>query len=213
MIAVIALMFFSACLWWLLRPRSSQTDGPTTKVNKHATTLQNMNLTTVNLRCNRLGDEGTVILCQALELNCSIVTLDLRSNEITENGAELLAKILRRNETLTTLLMGNNKVGDNGAKYLADALHNSIVSVLCRFPVEYSNSILLHIGIEYIGSQRSGALFEESNFVGLSISRRTTSRMFADRLQIQNTQSMNEEDFWLGLYGTNELFSRRLDWS
>ncbi|CAF2064970.1 unnamed protein product [Rotaria magnacalcarata] len=42
MIAVIALMFFSACLWWLLRPRSSQTDGPTTKVNKHATTLQNM---------------------------------------------------------------------------------------------------------------------------------------------------------------------------
>ncbi|CAF2134600.1 unnamed protein product, partial [Rotaria magnacalcarata] len=59
----------------------------------------------------------------------------------------------------------------------------------------------------------SGALFEESNFVGLSISRRTTSRMFADRLQIQNTQPMNEEDFWLGLYGTNELFSRRLDWS
>ncbi|CAF5225738.1 unnamed protein product, partial [Rotaria magnacalcarata] len=55
-----------------------------------------VNLTTVNLRCNRLGDEGTEILCQALQLNCSIVTLDLRSNEITENGAELLAKILRR---------------------------------------------------------------------------------------------------------------------
>ncbi|CAF4015246.1 unnamed protein product, partial [Rotaria magnacalcarata] len=112
------------------------------------------NLTTIDFTGNSQGDCAVIGIAIVIRNNkVSIATLDLHSNQITENGAELLAKILHRNGTLTTLLMGNNKVGDNGAKYLADVLHNNRVSFLCCFPVEYPNSILLHVGIEYIGSK------------------------------------------------------------
>ncbi|CAF4198260.1 unnamed protein product, partial [Rotaria magnacalcarata] len=112
------------------------------------------NLTTIDFTGNSQGDCAVIGIAIVIRNNkVSIATLDLHSNEITENGAELLAKILHRNGTLTTLLMGNNKVGDNGAKYLADVLHNNRVSFLCCFPVEYPNSIVLHVGIEYIGSK------------------------------------------------------------
>ncbi|CAF4771021.1 unnamed protein product [Rotaria socialis] len=60
---------------------------------------------------------------------------------------------------------------------------------------------------------RSRVLCEESNLFGRNRSQRTTSRMFADHSDTQKAQPMNEEDFWLGLYGAKELFSRLPDWS
>lgn len=48
---------------------------------------------------------------------------------------------------------------------------------------------------------RSARAFEESNSFGLSRSQRTKSNMFSDSAETQIAQPMNEEDFWLGLYG------------
>ncbi|CAF5194376.1 unnamed protein product [Rotaria magnacalcarata] len=139
--------------------------------------------------------------------------LDLRSNRITDSGVEFLAIALKRNRTLQRISLWQNEITDHGAQHLMNALRNCYRPIMLNMyenRLERTNGVRREPLYRFI---RSGALFEESNFVGLSISRRTTSRMFADRLQIQNTQPMNEEDFWFGLYGINELFPRRLDWS
>ncbi|CAF5138705.1 unnamed protein product, partial [Rotaria magnacalcarata] len=172
---------------------------------------QTMSLQTLDLGINNIGDEGAKCLTDLLKNQTKLQILDLRSNRITDRGAEFLANALNQNTTLKRLSLWQNEITDHGAQRLMNILryyHQPIMLNMYENRLERTNIVRREQMHHLI---RNRELFEESNFVGLSISRRTTSRMFADRLQIQNTQSMNEEDFWLGLYGTNELFSRRPD--
>ena len=96
----------------------------------------NINLTSLYLKENEIGDEGAKALAknstliglnlernkiknkgaQALAQNTTLKRLYLWSNEIGDIGAQALAK----NTTIITLFIGKNKIEDKGAKALAD---------------------------------------------------------------------------------------------
>ena len=84
--------------------------------------LVNDVLTTLNLRFNRIGDEGAVALGDALRGNGVLKTIDLRYNVIGFEGAAAIAEALRGNGVLKTLNLRNNYIGDAGATAIGEAL-------------------------------------------------------------------------------------------
>ncbi|KAF9963988.1 hypothetical protein BGZ70_007073 [Mortierella alpina] len=91
----------------------------------------NSTLTTLSLRDNSIGDEGTKALAETLRTYATLTTLNLNNNSIGEGGAKALAEALKVNSTLTTLNLNNNPTGEDGAKALAEALKvNSTLTTL-----------------------------------------------------------------------------------
>ncbi|XP_077600230.1 leucine-rich repeat-containing protein 71 isoform X3 [Stigmatopora nigra] len=80
-------------------------------------------LTHLNLRNNRIEDEGVRLLASGLSTsrsaNRSLISLNLSFNHIGDVGAGYLAKGLRFNRTLLFLTLSNNHIGDLGATQLA----------------------------------------------------------------------------------------------
>lgn len=79
-------------------------------------------LETLYIGLNRLGDEGTLPIAQALGTNRRLKTLNLRDNEIGDAGAIALAAALKQNLCLNELFLCLNDIHDNGAIALGEAL-------------------------------------------------------------------------------------------
>ncbi|KAK5797292.1 hypothetical protein F5H01DRAFT_385237 [Linnemannia elongata] len=63
-------------------------------------------------------------------INSTLTTLDLKRNKIGDNGARALSEALKTNSTLTTLNLESNNIGNNGAQALSRALKiNSTVTI------------------------------------------------------------------------------------
>ncbi|CAG09190.1 unnamed protein product [Tetraodon nigroviridis] len=71
---------------------------------------QNPTLRSLNLRLNRLQDEGGEAIARALR-NSSLSHLHLGANELTQRTAVTLAKALLKNKTLRSLNLSCNKLG------------------------------------------------------------------------------------------------------
>ncbi|KAF9432437.1 hypothetical protein BGZ76_010812 [Entomortierella beljakovae] len=82
----------------------------------------NTTLTHLDLRHNKIGNEGALALLEALKTNTTLTTLNLSDNSIGEGGALALSIALMINTTLTTLDLRNNTIGNEGALALSDAL-------------------------------------------------------------------------------------------
>ncbi|KFH61818.1 hypothetical protein MVEG_12327 [Podila verticillata NRRL 6337] len=68
----------------------------------------NLNLTTLNLiildlRSNKIGDNGAWALSEALQTNLTLTSLYLQKNSIGPNGALALGEARMTNSTLTTV--------------------------------------------------------------------------------------------------------------
>ena len=63
----------------------------------------NSTITTLNLRCTKIGDEGACALSDSLKSNSTLTTLDLRSNSIGDLGVRSLSDALTSNSSLTHL--------------------------------------------------------------------------------------------------------------
>ncbi|XP_055001273.1 NACHT, LRR and PYD domains-containing protein 13 [Sorex araneus] len=88
--------------------------------------LQNRALTCLNLRRNRLGDEGVEDLCVALRgPHCRLQRLDLSACSFSVPGCGALAAALRDNRSLQVLDVGENEFGDDGMEALSQALGSS----------------------------------------------------------------------------------------
>ncbi|KAG0361138.1 hypothetical protein BGX24_005427, partial [Mortierella sp. AD032] len=85
----------------------------------------NSTVTTLNLRCNSIGDNGAMALFEALKTNLALTTLDLDDNSIGKNGVMVLSEALKTNLTLTTLNLMSNSIGDYGAMAVSDALKSN----------------------------------------------------------------------------------------
>ena len=85
----------------------------------------NRALKSANLSYNRIGDEGTAALSDALKTNSTLETLELQDNNIGAAGAQSLAGMLQVNRSLTSLNLALNQIGAGGAKAIADSLPQS----------------------------------------------------------------------------------------
>ncbi|KAM8962714.1 NACHT, LRR and PYD domains-containing protein 13 [Lycaon pictus] len=87
--------------------------------------LKNKSLTHLNLRRNKLRDEGVKFLCKALSHpDCSLQNLDLSDCSFTADGCQELANALRHNHNMKILDIRNNDVQDNGVKHLCEVLQD-----------------------------------------------------------------------------------------
>ncbi|KAI8804314.1 hypothetical protein BJ742DRAFT_872004 [Cladochytrium replicatum] len=71
-----------------------------------------------------LGDDGCIILANALKTNTAALYVDLRGNNIRSDGATAVAQMLKVNTSLRTLILEWNCIGiwETGARAMADAL-------------------------------------------------------------------------------------------
>lgn len=68
---------------------------------------QQPNLTVINLKNNELGDEGALILADALHDCYDIKQLNVEFNQINQEGIEALARLCKENSQLDLFLHGN----------------------------------------------------------------------------------------------------------
>ena len=78
----------------------------------------------LNIFCNRLGEEGIVLLFTILTgSNCKLTSLNVSHNRLGDRVLKDLPEALtNKNCTLTGLDISDNELGDKGIKYLCKAL-------------------------------------------------------------------------------------------
>ncbi|KER33052.1 hypothetical protein T265_12680, partial [Opisthorchis viverrini] len=79
-------------------------------------------ITMLDLRYNRIKDEGAAIIASFLTDDRLLQELNLVGNDITEIGAACIATALRTNNVLLVLKMTGNPIGSTGGLRLAQAL-------------------------------------------------------------------------------------------
>ncbi|XP_043852217.1 NACHT, LRR and PYD domains-containing protein 3-like [Dromiciops gliroides] len=85
--------------------------------------ISNQNLTHLDLSGNDLGDNGIMLLCEALgNQYCSINSLQLRSCGLTSSGCQDLSTALKKNRSVTHLNLADNALGNHGVTLLCEAL-------------------------------------------------------------------------------------------
>ncbi|KAM9776712.1 leucine-rich repeat-containing protein 71 isoform 3-T3 [Syngnathus typhle] len=112
----------AACMCASLRVMTLE-GNPLVDNNHHLLFCEGSSLTHLNLRNNRIEDEGARLLGAALSTgtsaNWNLTSLNLSFNRIGDVGAGHIAKGLRFNRSLLFLSLSNNHIGDSGATQLA----------------------------------------------------------------------------------------------
>ena len=84
-------------------------------------------LTNLDLRYNKIGDEGAKAIADSLKSGMAVLTtLELTGNSIRDEGAKAIAEALKVTAVLTTLDLSRNSVGVEGAKAIADSLKSGM---------------------------------------------------------------------------------------
>ena len=79
----------------------------------------------INIRYNKLGDNGAVILSKGIIKSNTLRVLDITENDITATGATAIAESLQHNTSLEVLNMSNNAIGEDGAIEFGCAITNN----------------------------------------------------------------------------------------
>ena len=84
---------------------------------------KNRSITSLNLEQNALGDEGTVLLAEALE-DHPLRVFNLTVNRIGDLGARAIALVLqhRPDFPLERVQLANNLISDEGMSFLAEGI-------------------------------------------------------------------------------------------
>uniref|UniRef100_A0A6B2L0N1 PH domain-containing protein n=1 Tax=Arcella intermedia TaxID=1963864 RepID=A0A6B2L0N1_9EUKA len=107
----------------------------------------NSTINAINLQRNKLGQEGTLLISEALKKNRAIKLIDLSANNIKHNGAEPLVELININSTLQSIDISSNAIGSLSAKKLAEALTGNC-SIL---RINLSNNNILEEGASALG--------------------------------------------------------------
>ena len=99
--------------------------------------LQWENLVSLSVGDNLLGDDGAILIAQALKLyQPGLEMLDLRSNGITQKGCDEIASLLESSRCMKTLIMSENPLGTgdgDSALRLSEALSGN--KALCHLEI------------------------------------------------------------------------------
>ncbi|KAI5610251.1 leucine-rich repeat-containing protein 34 isoform X1, partial [Silurus asotus] len=152
---------FSLSLKGNSRQVISLTDEDVKAVSK---TLRNhLHVKALDLRYNRISDEGAVHLADLLQENVALQELDLMGNNIGAEGAEQIARSLHHNTSLKKLRMTGNKIQNKGALHFASMLQiNSTLEDLDVSDCDLDTQSLITFAI---------ALTNSSSLVSINISR------------------------------------------
>ena len=102
-----------------------------TAMLKAATKNKNSSLRRLNLHSNKLGVDGGVAVADLLcEETCPLTELNVRGNRIGDEGATSMAAMIERNSVLTRLNLAGNGVGIEGLEAIAEAMVNNRTLVL-----------------------------------------------------------------------------------
>ena len=82
-------------------------------------------LTKLSLARNRLGEEGTKAICEALEQNKTLKELDVSGGIGGSAGAKRVAKMLGFNGGLTALNLSDNSLKDEGVNEVCEAIKSN----------------------------------------------------------------------------------------
>ncbi|XP_064642842.1 leucine-rich repeat-containing protein 34-like isoform X2 [Lineus longissimus] len=101
---------------------SKLTDHDVLMLCKTLESSENTYINRLDLKYNKITDEGATTLAEFLKKNEVIKEVNLMDNDIEEDGAVALAKVLHSNQTLLSLRMNGNKFGNKGGMAFAQAL-------------------------------------------------------------------------------------------
>ncbi|MBL9030046.1 MAG: hypothetical protein JNK42_06245 [Caedimonas sp.] len=102
-------------------------------------------LKSIELYCNKLGDEKTESLAKTLRYCTNLKRLGLYQNKITDIGLSFLSHLFKNFVSLRDLNLGYNKISDKGIQSLAHALeHNTNLKEVNLFKNPVSD-----LGIDY----------------------------------------------------------------
>ena len=71
---------------------------------------QNKTLIELDLRSNKIGNDGAQVLADTLRNHCSLVRLDLRSNPIGNDGVNVLTKLVQNTQNQLQIALDNASV-------------------------------------------------------------------------------------------------------
>ena len=74
-----------------------------------------------------IGDEGAIILAEALKYNTSITSIDLASTRMCDEGLIALSEALRINKTIQSINLISNEIGNEGAIALAEDFETNLI--------------------------------------------------------------------------------------
>ena len=91
---------------------------------------KNTRLEKLDLGYNKIGDNGTQYLADALSNNNrTLIKLHLQSNSITAVGARYLAEMLKNNRAIRRLGLDYNNIGDQGIQALSHTLYSNSIEM------------------------------------------------------------------------------------
>ncbi|CAF0994160.1 unnamed protein product [Brachionus calyciflorus] len=80
----------------------------------------------LDLRYNRINDEGAVWIAKLIAENSTLKHLNLMCNDIGPDGAEQIALALQKNENIIYLNLNGNKIGNKGGMCMAQMLQVNV---------------------------------------------------------------------------------------
>lgn len=92
----------------------------------HAPYFSNSSLTSLELACNSIRDDGAKALFNAIRTNPSLVDLNLEWNEISDDSLRhSLTSLIQSNCVRSILLLSNDQLGSDTAKSIASSMHGN----------------------------------------------------------------------------------------
>jgi len=135
-----------------------------------------MNMNSIDLGYQTLGDAGFLSLAKELKQNTTLTKLFLHLNNAKDDGVAAIADALMVNSHVTELSVHTNDIGAPGAKALSDLLVANPTSGLER----------LHIGDNHIGEEGGRELAR-----ALKVNRHLKHLyLFKDAIGLNNTKSI-----------------------
>ncbi|KAF8565567.1 hypothetical protein P879_07421, partial [Paragonimus westermani] len=145
----------------------------------HALVKSSCQLERLNLRLNRLMDDGGVAIAKSMLRNTTIKELNLAANDLNETTASYFAHVLGHNKSLTHLDLSNNQLGPNVSKKLMDGMMR--------------NDTLLYFDLRFTGSSQD-AEYGICQQIERNQERMRQLLCDASRVTVDNAQPFATED-------------------
>jgi Ran GTPase-activating protein (RanGAP) involved in mRNA processing and transport len=124
------------------------------------------NLVQLDLRENKIGENGAKHIKELLRVNSSIKVLSLSRNKLENSGMRSIGKGLSMNSSIVFLDVSKNNVGDSGVKQFVESIEGNTTLK----SVDFSGNVFEEDGAKYLGAWlKINSSLEQLNLAGCPI--------------------------------------------